>query len=219
MTQARALITKVDLRNQFPNIRDQYTRPLCLAFASSDLNSYINRLDYPLSVEYLSFYAYDDFSNNNFESGLTIDAVSSVLYRRGQPSESDFPYQTEIDKPLKPPNSDFPEKLYSSGEEKRPTVAEIIQNLESSIPLVVGVELSHSFFNPAPPYLIDFEDENFGAHALVIVGYGECEDGNKYFLIRNSWGEMWADAGYAWLSANYINKKSITFMEFKNVCS
>jgi len=215
MTQSSAPRIKIDLRNHFPSIRDQHTRPLCLAFASSDLNSYANGLAHSLSVEYLSYYAYKDFSNNNFETGLTIHAVSSALYNRGQPSESAFPYQIDTDKPLEPPSSDFKEKLYSTGKEKILTRNEIIQNLKSNIPVIVGVELSHTFFNPKPPYLIDFEDGNFGGHALIIVGYGELNDGSEYFLVRNSWGEQWADAGYAWLSADYINKKSITFMELK----
>jgi hypothetical protein len=34
-----------------------------------------------------------------------------------------------------------------------------------------------------------------GGHAIVIVGWGE-EDGVKYWLIRNSWGINWGDAGH-----------------------
>jgi C1A family cysteine protease len=217
MTQNLALKTKIDLRSQFPQIRDQRTRPLCLAFASSDLNSYANGLNHPLSVEYLSYYAYEDFSNTNFESGLTVLAVSSVLRSRGQPSESAFPYQVESDKPLEPPSDDFKEKLFSIGEEKALTPSEIIQSLESGIPVIVGIALTNTFFNPKAPYVIDLEDGNYGGHALIIVGYGEHNNGKKYFLVRNSWGAQWADSGHAWLSADYITKKSITFMELR-VC-
>jgi len=32
-------------------------------------------------------------------------------------------------------------------------------------------------------------------HAVVVVGYGS-ESGREYFLVRNSWGTSWGEAGY-----------------------
>lgn len=35
-------------------------------------------------------------------------------------------------------------------------------------------------------------------HAVVVAGYGtDSETGLDYWLVRNSWGTDWGDAGYA----------------------
>jgi len=42
-----------------------------------------------------------------------------------------------------------------------------------------------------------------GYHAVLIVGYGH-ENSHAVYLIRNSWGTKWCEAGYAWLEEDYL---------------
>lgn len=40
------------------------------------------------------------------------------------------------------------------------------------------------------------DDGNEVNHAVVIVGFGETMQGQKYWVLRNTWGTMWGEDGY-----------------------
>lgn len=212
MSNVSPLEILVDLRESFPSIRDQEARPLCLVFSSSDLNSNTHGLTEPLSVEYLAYYSYQAIGSSNFDSGLPVHAVVSALQQYGQPLESDFPYSPSNYKPSQP-SGEYSNLKYASGNEVLVSPDEIISSLESNKPIVIGVQLSSSFFEPQPPFIFDQESGEFGGHAITIVGYGITKDEDPVFLIRNSWGADWADQGHAWLTSNFIQERSMAYLE------
>ena len=58
---------------------------------------------------------------------------------------------------------------------------------------------SNGIYNPpdCDPTQID--------HAVTVVGYGINEKGEKYFIVKNSWGTSWGMDGYIYMSADTPN--------------
>jgi len=62
------------------------------------------------------------------------------------------------------------------------------------VSIVLDASTFHSYekgiFDGCDPNAIELD------HAVQLVGYGEEDDGTKYWLVRNSWSPSWGEGGY-----------------------
>jgi len=78
-------------------------------------------------------------------------------------------------------------------------------------PIAVGIDASHSSFHfyetgvYYEPHCSSLQLD----HGVLAVGYGTDEDGKKYWIVKNSWGEEWGEKGYLKMARNRDNNCGI----------
>jgi len=64
-------------------------------------------------------------------------------------------------------------------------------------PVSVAIEADKSIFQMYKSGI--FDSAECGSeldHAVLLVGYGKSEEGQEYWIMRNSWSTKWGEDGY-----------------------
>lgn len=139
------------------------------------------------------------------------DLVSPFISKYGLELLDDYPYRTKTDK--------CPYNQTSAAHKMgylRPSVQELLEvdfddweaTLEKRQPMLVNVFIHSKFhrYGGGVDDALDCQSYKHG-HTVVLIGSGR-ENGQEYWLLRNSFGSRWGVGGY-WK----LNKKANCFME------
>lgn len=101
------------------------------------------------------------------------------------------------------------QRLSVGGNDQRPDLLAIKQQLSHGSPVVIGMMVGGTFMQPMEgqdlwtPTLGDQRMSGFGGHAMCVIGYDDYkvkgEKNGGAFQIMNSWGPEWGNNGMAWV--------------------
>ncbi len=134
------------------------------------------------------------------DSGAQIrDGVKSVA-KLGAPPETDWPYDITkfADKPPPAAYTDALQDIVTSYSRVTNNLANMQGCLAEGYPFVFGFTVYESFESDAVAQtgIVPMPaqgEQVLGGHAVLAVGY---DDTQRRFIIRNSWGPTWGQAGY-----------------------
>lgn len=132
--------------------------------------------------------------NHGCDGGNMDNSFKSIIQTNGILSEVDYPYQ-QVAQTCKL-NGQIPAAAKITGFVDVPANDE--QQLLLAVaqqPVSVGIDVGSEFQSYKRGIYSGTCGDPFN-HAVTAVGYGISEEGTKYWLIKNSWGEHWGENGY-----------------------
>ena len=97
-------------------------------------------------------------------------------------------------------------QITSAGKQR---VIDVCLSLDAKCPVVIGTFVDSAFLSYTGGTVIGVQntsDPRGGGHCMCLLGYATQADGTRVFLLRNSWGKGWGNAGSAWVSEAFVGQ-------------
>lgn len=220
-----AVPTSFSLRDKDSPIEDQGAIGSCSSFAGAGALQYYDKQQNAyqnLSQSFIYFFsrmidngwdpstAYNEKYAPTEDSGSTIRSTFKAIAALGDCTEVAWPYTTD-DINEKPSDVAMTEAKgyevtnYAFISENSSKIANMKKAIYSGLPVVFGRNVPNEIYNVGADGVEPYGTDYVGGHAQMAVGYDDTKTvpgtlTKGAFLIRNSWGTNWGDAGYEWVS-------------------
>ena len=201
-------MTSIDFRLEQSPVRNQGPRGSCVAFAVSSAHDWLAPVTARSTEDAL--WAAHQIGGDPTEEPTYVEFALEGLTRHGHASEAAWPYGS----PPFPAERAADESVLGLAVlpswQRMPITtdfSEVIAQLSLGIAIILTLEHNQPAWIAANSSgLVDAPagSKTVGRHAVLVVG-ANTEIGDPHLVIKNSWGDEWADSGYARLSQRYFD--------------
>jgi C1A family cysteine protease len=212
------LPAKVDLRKKCPPVYDQGQLGSCTGNAIGGAIQF-ERMRQKLKPNYAPSRLFIYYNERVMEHTVATDSGAQIrdgiktVVKQGACPESDWPYDIQkfADKPPAKAYADAAKHKVSSYSRLLSTANQLKGCLASGYPFVFGFTVYASFESPqvAKTGVVPMpssSEQVLGGHAVMAVGY---DDASQRFIVRNSWGKGWGQAGYFTMPYAYVTDTNL----------
>jgi len=179
----------LDLRKHLPPVRNQGSRPTCVAFVAAAIKEYQERQDCGFQGYMSPNFVYAH-RRNKPDGGMYPRDMCNILKSIGSCCEDRFPYN-----PNKEPSIIPREALKEAGGYRIQGYASVQtqEGLKRALVTYGPCYISVPVYNYGWRMWAAGEKKptRLAIHAMAVVGYNDSG-----FVLRNSWGKKWGDAGH-----------------------
>lgn len=149
------------------------------------------------------------YGNNGCSGGLMDYAFAYIRSNGGIDTEADYPYNADQGT-CRYTDTESGATLRDWVDIQSENETQLLIAVASEGPISVAIDASQSSFQLYQSGVYSESDCSTTQldHGVLVVGYGE-EDGKKFWLVKNSWGESWGEAGYIKMSRGEENQCGI----------
>lgn len=211
---------QIDLRTNFPNVKNQGEIGACSAFSVVGVFEYIAKSKNISTVFSESFAYYmarsydsDTYNDNGTSIFNVIKALSVYGVCEKQYWDNSQDFSTEPD--IKAKENAQNHKVLRAFNVNH-NLHDFKSALSEGYPICFGLRICESFGLPIRGFVTtpseeEIKKENTGYHSMIICGFSDL---TKVFIVRNSWGKEFGDNGYCYIPYSYIENQQFLSQAF-----
>eukprot|EP00771_Trimastix_marina_P002279 gnl/Trimastix_PCT/340.p1 GENE.gnl/Trimastix_PCT/340~~gnl/Trimastix_PCT/340.p1 ORF type:complete len:487 (-),score=170.93 gnl/Trimastix_PCT/340:103-1563(-) len=144
--------------------------------------------------------------NNGCQGGEHQDALNYLMHQTGIKKEESYPYMM-VEGFCKADAPEYPFTISSWADVEHGSEEALKDALATRGPVAVAIAVTRKMVFYGHGIFVDEEcgsrPQDLG-HSVTAVGYG-VENGQEYWILKNSWAPYWGNNGYIYVARNHHN--------------